>query len=119
MTSSEAARDAQDTRNAMTIRPYRAREIVEDCIELLAQLMYRRTAIVALMCPPTAWGQLGGSFAGTKDAWVQQVDQVLLTLVQAHEQLQRRIKQAADSYEHQDQDVEEQYRAIRNRVVHG
>jgi hypothetical protein len=102
------------SRQAMSIRPQRARTIVEDCIELLGQIMYERTALVALVCPPTSWGQLGSPAAAGTPQWMQQVNQTLLTLIQFHEMLQKLIKDASDRYENQDQDTEQRYRALLN-----
>lgn len=96
----------------MSIRPQRARVVVEECIELLGQIMYERTALLALVCPPTAWGQLGSPAAAGTQQWMQQVNQTLLTLIRFHELLQKLIKNAADRYENEDQDTEQQYRAL-------
>ncbi|MGF1647310.1 MAG: hypothetical protein ACFCVF_10395 [Kineosporiaceae bacterium] len=102
------------SRQAMSIRPQRARTIVEDCIELLGQIMYERTALMALVVPPTAWGQLGSPAAAGTQQWMQQVNQTLLTLIQFHELLQKLIKEASNRYENEDQDTEQQFRALQS-----
>ncbi|MGF1663482.1 MAG: hypothetical protein ACFCVG_13650 [Kineosporiaceae bacterium] len=103
-----------NSEQAMSIRPRQALEIVESCIDLLGQIMYERTALMALVCPPTAWSQLGSTAATATQHWMQQVNQALLTLIQFHELLQKLIKDAADRYQNQDQDTEQEYRGLQD-----
>ncbi len=91
------------TQNAMSIKPQQARLVVEDCMELLGQITYEITALRALICPPTAWGQLGAPAAAGTQQWMQQLNQALALCVAYHEQLQRLIRTAGNRYESADQ----------------
>ncbi|MGL5817480.1 MAG: hypothetical protein ACRCYR_07950 [Phycicoccus sp.] len=103
MTSSEGA---------VSIRPERARLVVEDSMELLGQITYELTALRALVCPPSAWGQLGATACTGTQQWMQQLNQALATCVQFHEQVQRLINGSANLYQDTDEDIGEQYRDV-------
>jgi hypothetical protein len=101
-----------NSQQAFSMRPEQARLVVEDCMELLGQITYELTSLRALVCPPSAWGQLGGTAATGTQQWMQQLNQALATCVQFHEQLQRLINRAANSVQNTDQDVQQQYRDV-------
>lgn len=95
-----------------SLRPKEARQVTQDCLDLLAEVTAELAALQALVLRPGASGQVGSSVAVGVDAWKRQQVVALVKLVTFHSQLDAAIARGSTKLEKADEITGDDLRRI-------
>lgn len=102
-----------------SLRPKEARQVTQDCLDLLGEVTAELAALQALVLRPGACGRLGTSVAVGADAWKRQQLVALVKLVTFLNQLNAAIARGSNKLEKADEVASDDFRRLWQYRTHG